>query len=263
MKQLNLDDYGNGRFAEEELTQLISWYKGKKINPKRYRQRFNLFGGYGEKSPYVFVERLRDWRRWERLYHKTGKAYSASSKAYWDYLRGLWKKTKKEMGAPGKNLQGVLLQELPAPNQGKKKKVSPYLLVIEQCRSGYDNSPDAISTTHRDRKELRGEDARFYWGFMGSEEEEIASALRRRNDVCQKRFQMAQSAFHEAVKIRLAGWWKHQAEEAGESQWGYRYSQRKVFTAIENDGRSYGWVSGMGGQGDLVWSPDEPPIFFK
>jgi hypothetical protein len=86
---------------------------------------------------------------------------------------------------------------------------------------------------------------------------------RRRNDVCQKRFQMAQSAFMEAAKIRLAGWWKHQAEERGESQWGYRYSQRKVFTAIDNDGRSYGWISGMGGQGELVWSPDEPPIFFK
>ena len=263
MKQLNLDDYGNGSFAEEELTQLISWHRGKKINPKRYRRKFNLWGGYSEKAPFVWVERLKDWRRMERLYHRTQLAYSASSQAYWDYLRDLWKQTKKMAGPAAKNLQGYLLQELPAP--GRKKKVSSYLLDVHRCRDSYGDGKDKdpIATTHRDRKEFKGNDASYYWGWLGTAEEERASELRRRNDACQKRFQMAQSAFMEAVKIRLAAWWKHQAEERGESQWGYRYSSRKVFTAIENDGRSYGWISGMGGQGELVWSPDEPPIFFK
>lgn len=275
MKQLNLDDYGNGRFAEDELNRLVVWRlktRGKKkISEKearKYRQKFELFGypgGFGrDDRPFVWVERLADWRRMERLYHKTGKAYNESSKAYWDYLRKLFTDITEAVGAKAaKNFQGYLLQELPAP--GGKKKVSPYLLDVHRCRDSYSGDKDPIATTHRDRKEFKdkGNDASYYWGYLGSEEEEIASALRRRNDVCLKRFHMAQAAFQESVKIRLTAWWKHQAEESGDNQRGYKYSHRKVFTAIENDGRSYGWISGMGGQGDLVWSPDEPPIFFK
>lgn len=273
MKTLNLDDYGQSRFSEAELSQIVGWTlrangRKKKISEKearKYRQKFELFGYNRDDRPFVWVARLADWRRMERLFHKTGKAYSVSSQAYWDYLRSLFTNITEAVGEKAaKNFQGFLLQELPAP--GSKKKVSTYLLDVHRSRdSYYDSSENAIATTHRDRKEFKdkGNDASYYWGYLSSEEEERASELRRRNDVCMKRFQMAKAAFLEAVKIRLAAWWKHHAEESGDAQWSYKYSHRKVFTAIENDGRSYGWLSGMGGQGDLVWSPDEPPIFFK
>jgi hypothetical protein len=257
MKNLNLDDYGDGRFSEKELTELVSWYKGRKVNPLRYRQKFNLHGGYGEKSPFVWVIRLKDWRRMERLAHRTLQDYDAACKALWGFYKQLWTNTKKEMGKPSKNLQGVLLQQLPPP--GSKKKVSSYMTVIMNSRHG----DEGISTTTRARKELRGDDASFYWGYLGTAEEERACELQRRNEVCMKRYHMAKAGFEEAVKIRLAAWWRHQAEERGDSQNGYSYGHRKVFTAVENDGRSYGWISGIGGPIELVWSPQEPPTFFK
>jgi hypothetical protein len=257
MKQLNLDDFGLDVFSPERCRLLISWYevsgKKRKTIERKYRKRFNLCRGSSDEDPYVWLERLADWRRMERLYHRTQKDYNASFKAYWDYLRTLWQKTRKQMDACAKNLQGILLQELPA--SGTKKKKSNYFLVIQP--DGHD--AEEISIAYRDCKDLKSHDASFYWGYLGSEEEEIASVLRRRNDSCMKRFHLAQAAFVEAVRIRLAAWWKHQPEESGDKS----YSHRKVFTVIENDGRSYGWVSGIGGPGELIWSPDEPPIFFK
>lgn len=259
MKQLNLDDYGLDHFTAERLNPLMGWYKGKKIDERRYRSRFNLRGGYNDKDPYIWTERLADWRRMERIYFRTKQDYNEASKAYWGYLKELWEQTKKIAGkAASKNLQGYILQELPHPSK-RKKRLSSYLLDVHRARGG----EEGLSTTHRARKEFKGNDASYYWGWLGTDEEERASELHRRNDTCMRRFGLAQMAFNESVRIRLAAWWKHQAEERGDSQWEYYYSHRKVFTAIENDGRTYGWISGMGGQGDLVWSPDEPPTFFK
>jgi hypothetical protein len=257
MNRINLDDFGNDRFAKDELEQLMSWYGKRKVNPKKYRAKFNLGYGYRDDTPFVFLTRLADWRRMERVYNKTQQLYHAALTAKWDYMKFLWDQVKQEVPEGFKNMQGMLLQELEAPSK-RKKKVSPYLLVVEKSRYG---GKESLSTTHKERKEFKdGQDARMYWGWLGTKEEERFNELRRWEETRRRQHGFAQNAFREAVKIRLAAWWKHRCDELGHAEW--EYSQRKVFVAVENEGRSYGWVTGMGGPSELVWSPEEPPTFF-
>lgn len=253
MKTLNLDDFGGEYFTPERLQPLMSWHRGKTVDPRRYRQRFNLRHGYNEKDPYMWTERLADWRRMERIYHRTLQDLHVASEAQWEFYNTLWAATKKCCGPQAKKLDGFLLQDL-KPG----KRTSSYLRYIHKCNYA---GKDSLASTHKDKKELKGQDPTVYWGWLGTPEEEEASRLDRRAEQVRMRHSLATVAFNESVKIRLATWWKHQAEARGDSEWAYR--QRKVFTAIENDGRSYGWISSCGGPGELVWSPEEPPTFFK
>lgn len=245
MKTLNLDDYGLEHFTPENLNALMTWHRGKKIDPRKYRARFNLRrGSYGDKEPFIWTERLADWRRLERLYHRTQEAYWKAQGEYWDYLKKLYTLTQKQCG---KKVEGYYLQQL-----NRLGKAGPYLDLVTKGRHD-----EGISKSSRARSESKAWDASIVWIWLGTPEEKEANRLDRRAEQLRRRFNLAEAAFTESVRIRLASWWKKEAADNED----YRY--RKVFTAIENEGRSYGWISGMGGQGDLVWSPDEPPIFFK
>jgi hypothetical protein len=248
MKQLNLDDFGLEAFTPERINPLMAWHRGKKLDPRKYRERFNLRRGYGEKEPYVWLERLADWRRMERIHSRCYTDYVKASDEYWAYLKVLWNLTKKQCG---KRVEGYYLQTL-KPG----KKTSKYMDHIHM--SGYEKT---LSKGSRDRKEAKPTDASTAWIWLGTPEEEEANRLDRRADQLRARSSLAEVAFMEAVRIRLASWWREEAKKAGGNE--YVYSRRKVFTAIENDGRSYGWISGMGGPGEMVWSPHEPPTFFK
>ncbi len=251
MKTLNLDDYGLEAFTAERLNPLMSWIRGKKVDPRRYKPKFNLFRGYGDNDPYIWTERLEDWRHLERLHHRTKTDYYGASEAYWKFLKGLWDETRKQCG---KKVQGYYLQRL-TPG----KKTTSYLTEVHQY-----NGRDAISTTHKSKKEAKAGDASIAWIWLGTPEEVEANRLERRQESTRKRAGLAESAFNEAVKIRLAAWHRMEATNNGKSEYDYDYWRgRKIFTAIENDGRSYGWLSGMGGQGDLVYDPHCPPTFFK
>lgn len=252
MKQLNLDDYGLEAFTAEALQPLMSWQRGRKVDPRKYKHRFNLRRGYGEKEPFIWTERLADWRHLETLHHRCQSDQATSSSAYWDYLKVLWKRTQAECG---KKVQGYYLQQL---RPGKRS--TSYLLEVHRNR---DYGKDSIATTHRQKKEAKAGDASFAWIWLGTPEEKRANLLEARAQTCSTRSQLAQTAFQEAVKIRLASWLRQDAKASGLSEYDYEFRGRKVFTAIENEGRSYGWISGMGGPGELVWSPHHPPTFFK
>jgi len=248
MKQLNLDDFGLEAFTPERLAPLMGWYRGKKHDPRKYKQRFNLQRGYNEKTPFVWLERLQDWRRLERVYNKVSTDLKMSDDAHWSHLKELWKLTKKQCG---KRVEGFYLQEL---RPGKKTSTHVQYIHV-------DRNYNSLTMSHRTRSETTPNDASVAWIWLGTPEEEELARLHRRVKSCRARLGIAHAAFQEAVRIRLASWWKFEMEKSGDN---YRlYSHRRVFTAIENEGRNYGWLSGIGGQAEEVYTPHDPPVFFK
>lgn len=258
-ERLNLDDFGGDRFDPKVVNALY----GKKLVRRRFDLERHNYSREDSRPAFVWQDRMGDWRRLERLYHKLEVRDRLACNEYWKYATELWKRTVKICG---KRVQSFYIQILDPPKseppkkgkKAEKPEPAPLYEVRKNDRSYERKSLITMSTTSRtDAGKVDPQDARHVWIWLGSPEELEFNRLRRRSDQIRRYKHLTQTAFNEAVSSRIADWRKraHGTDDV-------YYYERQNFVAIENEGRSYGFI--VGGRGGFVpvWAPPEkPPLF--
>lgn len=244
--RLNLDDYGAERFDPAKIN--------FKHGNKTYRAKFEPYrGGYGadDRAIYIWQDRLHDWRRLERLCFKTRMLATRASEKEWTFITDLWKRTRKICGP---RVESYYLQLLPAK---PKKKEKIYLTRVERDRDHYNGRKIRVHMSSCSSDEKPDPlDARKVWIWLGTDEELQFNVLRRRAEQLRKYRELATAAFEEAVRARISTWYANNFSDEEKYKW-----RRSVFTVIENEGRSYGYVV-QAGQCQPVWAPPDKPLLF-
>lgn len=245
-ERLNLDDWGGERFDSKKVD--ARW------DGKLMRARFELEHPWDRdrKRPFIWQTRLADWRRLESVYHRLNVRSGKAGTEYWDYARNIWKQTKKICG---KEFESYYMQLLPAACK-RKKREKLHLTNVHRSRDGYERRKINIAMSSDSGDRADPLNAKHVWIWLGSPEEEQFNILRRRQDETHHRTGLAHVAFEEAVKTRLFAWYNSSFSERER----YMYRQQ-VFVAIENDGRSYGYLMASGAL-QPVWAPGQKPRLF-
>lgn len=244
---LNLDDYGGESFDPHNVNHLYSY--GNRL----VRRKFELERSWSDKerAPFVWRDRMGDWRRLERLYNLADGKHQEAWAAYWHYAEELWKRTRKICG---KRAQSYYIQFLP-PMCKRSKGEKPYFHQVQESRDVWARSKSKISMTScSDTTKIDPQDAKHVWIWLGSAEEEEFNRLRRRAEQLRRYSGLAWRAMIEAITVRLHAWNKANADNP------YFY-EKKRFVSIRCNGRSYGFLIGAGGV-DPVWAPPQKPPMF-
>lgn len=256
----NLDSYGVERL--EDAAWRPGWCELTQTVKERCRNRFYPLSPHRlprdkEPTPFVYIDRLIDWRRMERVYNRTMQDYSKAWSTYWEFATELFRQTVKVCG---RKVEAYYIQDVnKPPHKGKKTKEYDLLKISRDRDRDYTKKLRICESSFMERDEANPHDASVAWIWLGTAEELEFNRLRKRADQCRRRNDVAARCFNEAIVYRLADWRK---KKLGDES-GWSHIDRKLFVAIETSGRSYGFLVGCNGFAEPVWSPPEKPLLLR